>query len=179
MVEYIEYTSRKQLFLFDSYGFTGLKAFIGQDDSDIIHRILCDTKKINKDDNIVTLITLTFLKGKYKKLSKNEISKLSAMAADIFNLIKEFAELNNVKNEVIINFVDNQLQNVTSDTCGIFQLYFYKNLFDPLKKSGTINGNKLTKNTILKLLNELFSTSDEKNEQIIEQFAKKYEIRRE
>ena len=166
------------MFLFDHYGFTGFNAFIEQDDSDIINRILYHTKKINKDDNIETLITLTFSKENYKKLSKNEISKLSPTAADLFHLINEFAELNNIKNEAIIHFVDDQLQNLTSDTCGTFQLCFYKNLFDPLKKSGIINDKKLRKNTILKLLNELFSTSDEKNEQIIEQFVKEYKIKR-
>ena len=62
---------------------------------------------------------------------------------------------------------------------GYFQLYFYKNLFDPLKKNKIVNDNKFTKNTILTLLNEIFSTSDKKNEQMIEQFAKEYEIRNE
>ena len=32
-------------------------------------------------------------------------------------------------------------------------------------------------NTVLTLLNEIFSTSDKENEQVIEQFAKEYEIR--
>ena len=41
-----------------------------------------------------------------------------------------------------------------------------------------INDNKLTKNTILTLLIKIFSTSDKENEQVIEQFAKEYEIRR-
>ena len=61
---------------------------------------------------------------------------------------------------------------------GYFQLYFYKNLLDPLKKNKIVNDNKFTKNTILTLLNEIFSTSDKKNEQMIEQFAKEYEIRK-
>ena len=134
MLEYIEYASKKQLFLFGSYDFKGFKTFIEQDNSDIMNRILYDTKKINKDSKIVSVIMLTFSKENYEKLSKNEISKLSPTAADLFHLINKFAELNNVKNEVIIHFVDNQLQNITSDTSGIFQLYFYKNLFDPLKK---------------------------------------------
>ena len=47
------------------------------------------------------------------------------------------------------------------------------------KKSKIINDKKLTKNTISTLLNEIFSTPDNKNEQAIEQFAKEYEIRRE
>ena len=105
--------------------------------------------------------------------------KLSSTAADLFHLINEFAELNRIKDEVILHFVDDQLQNVTSDTCGIFQLYFYKNLSDHSKKSKIINDKKLTKNTISTLLNEIFSTPDNKNEQAIEQFAKEYEIRRE
>ena len=54
------------------------------------------------------------------------------MAADLFQLISDFAELNRIKDEVILNFVDQQVQNKTSDTYGAFQLYFYKNLFDPL-----------------------------------------------
>ena len=34
--------------------------------------------------------------------------------------------------------VDDQLEETTSDTCGIFQLYFYKNFFDPLENSQII-----------------------------------------
>ena len=82
------------------------------------------------------------------------------MAAGLFHLINKFAELNRIKDEVILHFVDDQLQNEITDTCGIFELYFYKKLFDPLKKSRIINNNKLTKNTILTLLNKIFSTSD-------------------
>ena len=82
------------------------------------------------------------------------------MAAGLFHLINKFAKLNGIKDEVILHFVDDQLQNEITDTCGIFQLYFYKKLFDPLKKSRIINNNKLTKNTILTLLNKIFSTSD-------------------
>ena len=67
------------------------------------------------------------------------------MAANLFHLINEFAELNRIKDQVILHFVDDQLQNETSDTCGIFQLYFNKNLFDPLKKSKMIYDDILTK----------------------------------
>ena len=94
------------------------------------------------------------------------------MAVDLFQSINEFTELNTIKDDVILHFVGNQLQNETSDTCGIFQLYFYENLFNPLKKNKKINDNKLTKNTVLILLNELFPTFDEENEQMTEQFAK-------
>ena len=104
--------------------------------------------------------------------------KLGSTAADLFHLINEFAELNRTKDEVILHFVHDQLQNKPSVTCGIFQIYFYKNRFDPLKKSKTINDNKLIKNLILTLLNKIFSTSEKENEQMIEQFAKEYGNRR-
>ena len=99
------------------------------------------------------MVTVTFSRKNYEKLSQNEVIKFGAMAAD--------------------------LQNETSDAIEVFQLYFYKNLFHPLKKGKTINDKKLTKNTILTLLNKIFSTSDKENKQVIEQFAKEYEIRRE
>ena len=68
---------KKQLFLFDSYGFLGFKAFVQQDDGDIINNILYDPKKFCEKDNIVTLVTVTFSRENYVKLSQNETSKLS------------------------------------------------------------------------------------------------------
>ena len=58
----------------------------------------------------------TFSRENYKKLSQNEISNLSSTAADLFNLIKEFAELSRIKDEVVLHFVDEQLQNEISET---------------------------------------------------------------
>ena len=90
------------------------------------------------------------------------------MAVDLFQSINKFAEINTIKDDVILHFAGNQLQNETSDTCGIYD----KNYFDPLEKNKKINDNKLTKNTALILLNKLFPTFDEENEQMIEQFPK-------
>ena len=56
-----------QLFLFNSYGFLGFNAFIEQDDGDIINKILYDTKKIIKKDNVVTLVAVTFSRKNYEK----------------------------------------------------------------------------------------------------------------
>ena len=69
------------MFLFDSYDFLGLKPFIEQDDS---NKILYDTEKFNEKDNIVTLVTVTFSRKNYEKLSQNEVFKLSSTAADLF-----------------------------------------------------------------------------------------------
>ena len=42
----------------------------------------------------------------------------------------------------------NAIQEITTDTHGEFQLYFYKNLFDPDHQSKILNHQKLTKNTL-------------------------------
>ena len=57
-----------------------------------------------------------------------------------------------------IVLLDDQLQELTTDTCGIFQLYFYRNLFEPSADSKLINDEFLTGQTVATLLNEIFST---------------------
>ena len=64
-----------------------------------------------------------------------------------------------------IILLDDQLQELTTDTCGIFQLYFHKNLFDPVSDSKIIADEFLTKKTVATLLNEIFSTNKETNEE--------------
>ena len=57
--------------------------------------------------------------------------------------------------------LDDQLQELTTDTCGIFQLYFYKNLFHPVGDSKIIDDKFQTKKkkTVTTLPNEVFSTN--------------------
>ena len=156
------------MFLFDGYGFTGLKAFTIQEDRKIINKILQGVEKFNKKDNILTLISLKFSINAYQNLSHAEILELSSIAADFFHLISEFEKVKNIKNKVTFYLVDDQLQESTSDTCGMFRLYFYKNLFDPLHNSNIVNDHQLTKDTVLKLLNELFSLNGQENEVRVE-----------
>lgn len=125
----------KQLFLFDSYGFTGLKDFIIQQKRKIINKVLYGVKKFNKKDNIVTLISLKFSINSYQNVNHTEILELSSTAAELFHLISEFANVNKIKNEVTLCHT---FQESISDTCGIFFLNFYKNLFDPLHNDNII-----------------------------------------
>ena len=71
-----------------------------------------------------------------------------------------------------IILLDDQLQELTTDTCGIFQLYFYKNLFDPVRDSKIIDDEFLIKKTVTKLLNETFSTNKETNENEMKLFVR-------
>ena len=94
------------------------------------------------------------------------------------DLMYEFGRLHKIKDEIKVHAVDNQLQKLETDTCGIFQLYFYTNLFTPVGGSKIINDKKLSKRTIEKLLNEIFPLDRDKNEKLIEQFAEENNVRR-
>ena len=59
--------------------------------------------------------------------------------------MNEFRKKHNFKKDVMLHFVDDQLQKMETDTCGIFQLYFYVNLFSLIENSKTINDKTLTK----------------------------------
>ena len=76
--------------------------------------------------------------------------------------------LHNLKTQLVLYLVDDQLQESNSYTCGIFQLYFYKKL----AKSQIINGRKSTRHTISKIMNELVSLDRKKNESTVEKFAR-------
>ena len=53
-------TKKKEIFLFDSFGFEGFKEFIIDNDRNILNKILFGIKKFKKKDKKVTLITLKF-----------------------------------------------------------------------------------------------------------------------
>ena len=88
----------------------------------------------------------------------------------------EFGKLHKINNVVTVHLVDNQLQEIETDTCGIFQLYFYVNLFPPLKNSSIVNNKKLSKSTLEKILNELFYLDRDKNKSLVEQFTEEKDI---
>ena len=72
--------------------------------------------------------------------------------------------------------VEDRLQDLDSATCGIFQIYFYQNLFNP-EENSKIQGNaKLNKKTVETLLNEMFSLDDKENEIKVEKYANNLEI---
>ena len=75
--------------------------------------------------------------------------------------------------------VDDCLQNLESDTCGLFQLYCYVNLFLPEKKRKILNNKNLTISTIQTLLNEIFVLDINENERRVENFGQELNIKRE
>ena len=67
--------------------------------------------------------------------------------------------------------VEDRLQDLESATCGILQIYFYQNLFNPDQNSKIQSERKLNKKTVETLLNELFSLDDKDNEIKMEEYA--------
>ena len=149
----LEISTKEHIFLFDSFGFVGLKDFIVDDDKQIIDQSFYGLEKINKKDNIINLTYVHFDIALYKKVKKET---LTPTARDFFHSLREFSKVHN-KNSVDVYMVDDQLQNIKSDTCGLFQLYFYMNLFLPRKGSQIVSNRSLTLKTIKNLLNEIFS----------------------
>ena len=65
-----------------------------------------------------------------------------------------------------------RIQNLNSVTSGIFQLYFYDNLFNPNEISKIQDKARLNKKTIDTLQNELLVLDNQdKNEEIIRQYT--------
>ena len=69
--------------------------------------------------------------------------------------------------------VEDRLQDLDSATCGIFQIYFYQNLFNPEENSKIQGNEKLNKKTVETLLNKIFSLDDKENEIKMEEYANK------
>ena len=105
-------------------------------------------------------------------LSEEEIDSLSDTARNFFRFILAFGIKLKLRNVVNIWMVEDRLQDLNSSTCGIFQLYFYDNLFNPDENSKIQDNTKLAKKTVEILLNDLFTLDDQdSNEQKMEQYA--------
>ena len=170
----LEISSKDQIFLFDSFGFIGLKEFIIDNDKKIVDRFFYGLEKINKKDKKINLTYLQFDIESYKKINKKS---LTSTAQDFFHTLSEFGKVH--KNKIVdVYMVDDQLPDLKSDTCGIFQLYFYTSLFVPKNNSNIISNKSFNLKTIETLLNEIFSLNTSENEHLVETFAEEHSIKR-
>ena len=109
-------------------------------------------------------MTVQFSLPTFEKLKEDELNTLRPTAQDLFHMLAEFAKYKNVKKEMKLTLIDDQLQQLDTDTCGKFQLYFYKNLLNPEKNSKIPQHEGLTKKTVDILLNEIFTLNQNENE---------------
>ena len=172
---FLDLHPKKEIFLFDSFGFEGFKKFIIDNDRKVLNKVLFGLNKFQKSDHKIILISVKFSMSEYEKIK--DTKQLKTTTQDLLHLMYEFGKLHNIEDEITVFSLDDQLQKIETDTCGIFQIYFYYNLFNPFSDSSIIKDKVLTKHTIEKLLNEIFSLNQEQNEKVIEQFAQQNNIR--
>ena len=182
---------KKHIFLFDSYGFKGFTVFILRDNKQVIDKVLYNLKKkdshLKKKDKCkkksvvsekkIELLEITFSVSAYQKLTDKERSSISSEAHDLFNLLTGYAHIKNQTEELYLIILETQLQDDRSSTCGNFNLYFLKHLFDPLKTSDVINCNKLNETTVEILFSEIFSVDVEENEKKVKKFSENFGVK--
>ena len=151
---------RTDIFFFDSYGIEGLKHFIIQDDMQIVDKILIGIEKMDRTDDKITLCKIKFNLGACKHLTEDEINSLSDTARNLFYFIQAFGIKLKLRGFLNIWMVEDRLQDLESATCGIFQIYFYQNFFNPDQNSKIQGNSKLNKKTVETLLAELFSLDE-------------------
>ena len=131
---------------------------------------------MDRTDNKITLCKVKFNLSACKKLTENEINSLSETARDFIYFIQAFGIKLKLRGFVNIWMVEDRLQDLDSATCGIFQIYFYQNLFNT-EENSKIQGNaKLNKKTVETLLSEIFSLDYKENEIKMEEYANNLEI---
>ena len=95
-----------------------------------------------------------------------EINKLSETAKHFLASLDQFSKHKRIGNNVKVVTLDDNLQSFQTDYCGVFQMKFYLDLFEPLQTSITARSNskKLTVKPISNMLNEIFSLNTRHNE---------------
>ena len=118
------------------------------------------------------LVNIRFNLNASKNLTKRELDALSDTASNFFHFVQAFGKKLKLSDFVNIWMVEDRVQDLNSVTCGVFQIYFYDNLFNPNENSKIQDKKRLNKRTIETLLNELFVLDDQDtNETTIRQYA--------
>ena len=171
---FLEVSSKEEIFIFDSFGFIGLKEFIIDNDRKPIDNFFYGLEKINKKGKRINLTYVQFDLESFRRINRRH---LTPTAQDFFHTLNEFAKVH--KRKVFnVYMVDDQLQDLQSDTCGLFQLYFYTNLFLPRENSKILNNKILNMKTLETILNEVFVLDISENERLAEAFARELDIKR-
>ena len=139
------------------------KNFIIQDDRKVIEKIA--TEQMTRTDNKITLANIKFNLNACKNLTKKELDVLSDTATNS-SFVQAFGNKLKLRDFVNICIVEDRVQDLNSVTCGIFQMNFYDNLFNPNKNSKIQNKKRINKKTIETLLNELFVLNNQDTNEV-------------
>ena len=174
---FLDIRPKNSLFLFDSLGLDGFKVFIVNNQEKVIDDLLYNFKKCENEKVSLKLklCSMKFCVDKWRQLPKKTKGQLTETAQNFFHLLEQFAKL---KQTYCMNIIilENRVQDLLSTDCGPFQLYFYKNLFDPFEKSGIVNHKNLTLKTLQTIINEIFTLQTNENQQNIKKFEEQHNL---
>ena len=167
---------KNNLFLFDSFDIEGFKLFIVNNDQKTINELLYNFKKCDsKSSQKLKLCTMKFCAQTWQKMSQKTKDQLTDTGQNFFHLLEQFAKLKKTHCMNVL-ILENIIQDLISPNCGEFQLYFYKNLFDPDERSKILSHQTLNKHSLDTIINEIFSTDVDENKHLIKNFKDESEL---
>ena len=173
---FLDIQPKNNLFLFNSLGLDGFKIFIVNNQETVINELLYNFKRCEAQSNKkLTLCSMKFCVNTWQKMSQKTKSQLTETAQKLFHLLEQFAKLKQSRCMNIL-ILENRVQNLPTCDCGPFQLYFYKDLFDPDEQSKIVQHQKLTKNTLETLLNEIVFPNIEENQYHIKKYEEEHHL---
>ena len=156
--------------LFDSFGIKSLKNFIVKDNEKIVANVLKGVKNLEEDKTQINLVNVNFIKNSYSKFSEGEKAALSETFTDFLHFLESFADYEN-QGLIHLWLLEDPIQDITTNTCGYFQTFFYENLFFPDSDSILHKRKRLTNDVIQSFFQELFTTNTDKNEKIVKYYV--------
>ena len=105
---FLIYIQKKKSFYLTVLGLKASKNLFYRAMEKLWIRSSTELKDLKKKDNQVTTITLTFSMNEYEKIKK--VNRTNTTTQDLLHLMNEFVKKHNLKNEVTIHFIDDQLQ---------------------------------------------------------------------
>ena len=169
-MEHFRYRRKKAFLLFDSFGIKSLKNFIVKDDQKIVTKVLKGVGNLKEHKEQINLVNVNFVKNSYLKLSEGEKAALSETCTDFLHFLESFADYQN-QSLIHLWLLEDPIQDVTTNTCGYFQTFFYENRFFADSDSILHKRKGLTYDVIQSFFEELFTTNTEKNEKIIRHYV--------
>ena len=139
----LDIDGKKDFLLFDSFSIKGLRKFIIKDDEIIVSKVLKGIENFEQDKTKLNLVQKNFSANSYSKLPENEKALLSDTANDLLHFIESFAKFER-QNLIHLRLLEDSIQDIETDMCGLFQMFFYRNLFFPSNDSVLNNYDKLT-----------------------------------
>ena len=112
--------------LFDSFGIKGLKNFIVKDDEKIVAKVLKGAENLKEGKEQINLVNVNFVKNSYLKLSEDEKAAFSETCTDFPHFLESFADYEN-QSLIHLWLLEDPIQDITTNTCGYFQTFFYEN----------------------------------------------------